>query len=267
MPSCSIQPSFVPATGTWYLNAGSCGHPEMCRKPCRFFLSGSCRAGFSCTYCHLDHERRKPHLHKHARELLLEMEAPTCLRMLLRVMRDRVPSLRFSAAAGDFLDTLESLCGRLINATDAGIQTESGMGMLVGAVRGLLFGSMIALVIKKFQQLEPCVVTRIEEALDKLHADIRASELAADEAASRIQGQCNVVDETNSMLWLWPMETLSARGVRAESSSLHQSDFALGPEERLASDGATPRMQAVPPVAFGNQHLAFRRNHNKIELR
>jgi len=33
-------------------NPGSYGHPEVCRKPCRFFFTTGCVEGDSCGYCH-----------------------------------------------------------------------------------------------------------------------------------------------------------------------------------------------------------------------
>eukprot|EP00930_Biecheleria_cincta_P045700 TRINITY_DN3149_c0_g2_i1.p1 TRINITY_DN3149_c0_g2~~TRINITY_DN3149_c0_g2_i1.p1 ORF type:complete len:308 (-),score=55.06 TRINITY_DN3149_c0_g2_i1:99-1022(-) len=260
MPSRSIQLSSLPATYAQYLNVGSCGHPEMCREPCLLFQRGRCHYESSCAYCHHCHHRTKTTMH--TQKLLSEMEVSTCLRILLRAMRDRVPSLRFAAAAGEFLETLESQCGRL-----AYIRRERVFKKQVFAFHALTFGSMISWFFRRAKNhLEPCAVTRIEEALEQLHVAIRAFEVAAAEAASRLQGEYIYVDAASSMLR--PMETLAADGValgvQAESDSLHQSDFALRPEEWLASDGTASRTQAVSPLAFESQHLAFSRNCNKI---
>eukprot|EP00439_Symbiodinium_sp_Y106_P052559 s5291_g7.t1 len=34
---------------------GSLGHPEVCRRPCIYFLAGHCENGNACAYCHLPH--------------------------------------------------------------------------------------------------------------------------------------------------------------------------------------------------------------------
>eukprot|EP00930_Biecheleria_cincta_P045705 TRINITY_DN3149_c0_g3_i4.p1 TRINITY_DN3149_c0_g3~~TRINITY_DN3149_c0_g3_i4.p1 ORF type:complete len:289 (-),score=42.04 TRINITY_DN3149_c0_g3_i4:68-934(-) len=267
MTLCSTQPSSLPAMDTCYLNVGSCGHPEMCREPCLLFQSGKCHRGSSCSFCHREHRRPKK-TPKHTHKLLSEMEVGTCLRKLLASMRVRVPSLHFATAAGEFLDTLESQCGGLIGANAAGIRREPVFKQQALVFHTLMFDSMISWFFSKARDhLEPFAVTRIEEAREQLRVAIIASELAADEAASSIQGECNSVCATKSMLR--PTETLAADavalGVEAESECLHQIGLALRPEEWLADDGAALKTKAASPVAFGSWHVAFPRNCNKID--
>eukprot|EP00930_Biecheleria_cincta_P090867 TRINITY_DN8034_c1_g1_i1.p1 TRINITY_DN8034_c1_g1~~TRINITY_DN8034_c1_g1_i1.p1 ORF type:complete len:290 (-),score=48.93 TRINITY_DN8034_c1_g1_i1:31-900(-) len=266
-PLCSIQPSVAPATHTWHLNVGSCGHPEMCRRRCLFFQEGGCRDGSSCNHCHF-HHRRPAQLDKRTRKLLSEMEADTCLRTLLEAMRDRVPSLRFAAAAWQFLDTLESQCDRRMNADGAGIRKGRADKRHVHAVQILALHSMIQLFQKRSKDhLEPCAVTQIEEALEQLYAAIRAADLAAYEETMRVQGEYNSFYASSSIFR--PTETLTADvvawGLQEESDSVHQTGGAPGPEEWLAADGKALTNQAVSPVAFRSQHLAVSRNRNKIQ--
>eukprot|EP00930_Biecheleria_cincta_P045704 TRINITY_DN3149_c0_g3_i3.p1 TRINITY_DN3149_c0_g3~~TRINITY_DN3149_c0_g3_i3.p1 ORF type:complete len:287 (-),score=36.90 TRINITY_DN3149_c0_g3_i3:207-1067(-) len=267
MTLCSTQPSSLPAMDTCYLNVGSCGHPEMCREPCLLFQSGKCHRGSSCSFCHREHRRPKK-TPKHTHKLLSEMEVGTCLRKLLASMRVRVPSLHFATAAGEFLDTLESQCGGLIGANAAGIRREPVFKQRVFVFHTLRFGLMISWFFRKVKDLlEPFAMTRIKEALAQFHVVIIASELAADEAASSIQGECNSAYATKPMFR--PKETLAARvvalGVEAKSESPHQSGVALIPEEWLADDGAAARTKAVSPVACESRNSSFHRNCNKID--
>ncbi|CAE7608156.1 unnamed protein product [Symbiodinium natans] len=39
-------------------NIGSIAHPQVCRRPCMFFLAGQCRNGVDCGFCHLPHNYR-----------------------------------------------------------------------------------------------------------------------------------------------------------------------------------------------------------------
>ena len=56
----SVLPSFLPAVPS----AGSLGHPEACRRPCIYFISGHCSSSDDCAYCHLPHTEKMPKLDK-----------------------------------------------------------------------------------------------------------------------------------------------------------------------------------------------------------
>ena len=45
----------------------SLGHPEACRRPCIYFISGHCANGEACAYCHLTHTEKVPKLDKKQR--------------------------------------------------------------------------------------------------------------------------------------------------------------------------------------------------------
>eukprot|EP00439_Symbiodinium_sp_Y106_P037546 s6453_g4.t1 len=46
---------------------GSRGHPDLCNRPCIFFVSGSCHLGSTCGHCHLAHPQRAARLDKRQR--------------------------------------------------------------------------------------------------------------------------------------------------------------------------------------------------------
>lgn len=54
-------------------NPGSFGHPEFCRRPCLFYINGSCKNGNSCVFCHVPHPKRATHLDKRGRETVKQM--------------------------------------------------------------------------------------------------------------------------------------------------------------------------------------------------
>ena len=49
---------------------GSLGHPEVCRRPCIYFIAGHCENGNTCDYCHMEHIEKTPKLDKRQRALI-----------------------------------------------------------------------------------------------------------------------------------------------------------------------------------------------------
>ncbi|CAK0809780.1 unnamed protein product [Prorocentrum cordatum] len=66
------------AMGASHQNAGSFGHPEMCVRPCLYFLRGQCTNGGACRFCHYQHPTRPVHLGRQHRKTLEAMTAVEC---------------------------------------------------------------------------------------------------------------------------------------------------------------------------------------------
>jgi len=201
-----VQPSYERASGTYPLSSeenwrchpsiGSSGHPEMCKRICMFFKRGNCQSGFDCKFCHLPHQQRESHLDKRKRELLSVVAAGTNLRMLMQSMRHRVLSLPYAAAALEFLNTLELLCGSLIDQDDAAILKHRDLRKLAHTLQGRRFSSLISMFLKQLEELlDSSTMNLVNEAVEKLEADILSSErLAADQAALRRQAEWQAQD-------------------------------------------------------------------------
>jgi len=71
-------------------NVGSLGHPELCKRPCLYFSKGACMNGTSCTFCHLPHPRRTPHLDKMNRQFMQAMPFEEYTSLILLVIREKV---------------------------------------------------------------------------------------------------------------------------------------------------------------------------------
>ncbi|CAJ1327903.1 unnamed protein product [Effrenium voratum] len=67
-------------------NAGSVGHPEVCRRPCVHLARGACRLGSACGYCHLPHFR-KENLDKMNRQVVQAMCEAQLLAAILPHLR------------------------------------------------------------------------------------------------------------------------------------------------------------------------------------
>jgi hypothetical protein len=106
-----------------HLNPGSCGHPEMCKRPCLYFPSGLCWNSRNCNFCHLPHRKRAVRLDKNLRNRLDDMTYPDRAALILPILQEKA-----HGAGG--LQTLEQLqrsigleyprLARLFSATGGG---------------------------------------------------------------------------------------------------------------------------------------------------
>lgn len=84
-------------------NPGSVGHPELCRRPCIYFLNGACENGSSCSFCHLPHSQRSQNLDKRHREQLRSLSENQRLLLILPLLVHRA---EISGLAPDMVELL-----------------------------------------------------------------------------------------------------------------------------------------------------------------
>lgn len=72
---------------------GSSGHPDLCQRPCIYFIKGQCQNGMECGYCHLGHAQRPFHLDKAQRDLIRNFEHHEVLALVLPFLRDRAQAI------------------------------------------------------------------------------------------------------------------------------------------------------------------------------
>ncbi|CAE7698139.1 unnamed protein product [Symbiodinium sp. CCMP2592] len=70
-------------------NAGSLGHPELCRKPCLFHERGECENGSACGYCHFQHLRRPAVPDRCQRSLIRRLSLPQLIVFVMPHVRTR----------------------------------------------------------------------------------------------------------------------------------------------------------------------------------
>ena len=86
---------------------GSLGHPDVCRRPCVYFKSGSCEHGSSCGFCHMEHTLRLPKLDKKQRELIRSFNKTEVLSIMLRYLRLVAAKQGFELQATEILKLVE----------------------------------------------------------------------------------------------------------------------------------------------------------------
>lgn len=86
---------------------GSLGHPDVCRRPCVYFKSGSCEHGSACGFCHMEHTLRLPKLDKKQRELIKSFNKTEVLLIMLRYLRLVAAKQGFELQATEILELVE----------------------------------------------------------------------------------------------------------------------------------------------------------------
>ena len=85
---------------------GSLGHPEVCRRPCIYFIAGHCENGNACAYCHMEHTEKTPKLDKRQRTIIQALTRPQLLGLVLHFCRSK-------AEQAGFLEEAEEILGML----------------------------------------------------------------------------------------------------------------------------------------------------------
>lgn len=96
-PSCvkSMAEAVRPTNVEVHLNPGSIGHPELCPRPCLYFMEGKCANGSTCDFCHLSHPKRPAHLDKRHREMIRDMPYTQCLGLVLPILKEKLQAMSF----------------------------------------------------------------------------------------------------------------------------------------------------------------------------
>lgn len=91
-------------------NPGSVGHPEVCGRACRFFVSGRCDQ-HNCTFCHLEHTGWDDGLHRAHRGHLQEMPAESAKALIIPILAEKVRAFDNTGETEAALQRLVAACG------------------------------------------------------------------------------------------------------------------------------------------------------------
>ncbi|CAE7942469.1 strG [Symbiodinium sp. KB8] len=85
-------------------SCGSRGHPDLCKRPCIYFVAGKCTTGEQCNYCHMPHGDRPAKLDKQQRQKFNLMGMREALLMLHRILTSNAAMNGFLPLAKESLD-------------------------------------------------------------------------------------------------------------------------------------------------------------------
>ena len=104
-----VEPEHPPILAEFFPllpSQGSLGHPEVCRRPCIYFIAGHCENGNACAYCHMEHTEKTPKLDKRQRTIIQALSRPQLLGLVLHFCRSKSEQAGFLEEAAEILGML-----------------------------------------------------------------------------------------------------------------------------------------------------------------
>mmetsp|Transcript_65758 Transcript_65758/g.118496 ORF Transcript_65758/g.118496 Transcript_65758/m.118496 type:complete len:268 (+) Transcript_65758:57-860(+) len=152
---------------------GSFGHPELCQRPCLFFMDGTCSSGSECRFCHLAHAKRPPHLDKRSRLLLSAMSFSEVQELVLPIILEKLNSMGCLQAvvviALNKLSASASYRGKYLQAPFPGVHKKRADN-LQGALRVMAVRALLSLLRKAAPDNAPETAS-LEELIQILEMD------------------------------------------------------------------------------------------------
>jgi len=150
---------------------GSLGHPEVCRRPCIYFIAGHCENGNACAYCHMEHVEKTPKLDKRQRTIIQSLSRPQLLALVMQFCRSKAEQAGFLEEAGEILGLLEA------EAAGAGplshLVSERDLRNLQKTLARMNFSNLIGLVTHQSANRAGCEspsADRLTTSLEQLRS-------------------------------------------------------------------------------------------------
>jgi len=175
------------------MNPGSIGHPELCPRPCLYFMAGMCSNGNDCEFCHMLHERRPAHLDKRHREMLKEIPFADCAAVALPHLRAKVVALGLGQSALRMLDVLAGEAKESTqNSNAGGRKSPRALRMLSLAMKSMHIRAILTTLHRVAAVNEPSACEDIGSLIHRLrcHIALRSAGCATDCTSCRSRGTC-----------------------------------------------------------------------------
>lgn len=160
-------------------NPGSAGHPELCKRPCLYFVAGQCSNGAACSFCHMGHSGRQAHLDKRNREKLKELPKELRFQVILEAMRVHVARFEFADAANEFFDDLEHCFHRregMIPEKEQKnheFEKDPTLKRLLSVLKTLPLSTLLSAINRSVKSADKDHIDeRIEEGIEKLRTEM-----------------------------------------------------------------------------------------------
>ncbi|CAK8986420.1 unnamed protein product [Durusdinium trenchii] len=149
--------------------SGSIGHPELCRRPCIFWMAGHCQNSAGCSFCHLTHEKKVAKPDKKQRSFLQSLSHREFFGLISHFCHEKATLLNITQEAGEVLKILQeeavfSLCPMNVP------------GHLLKVLAQMTFSHLITLAINSLAREEGhsmVTASRVSEEFDELRACMR----------------------------------------------------------------------------------------------
>mmetsp|Transcript_76205 Transcript_76205/g.214539 ORF Transcript_76205/g.214539 Transcript_76205/m.214539 type:complete len:380 (+) Transcript_76205:128-1267(+) len=154
----------VPPAGC---SRGSIGHPDLCNRPCLYFVTGTCANGSDCNFCHLAHPERSVHMDKRQREMLRRMSPQEWASLVLPIVRQRIEAVEKSPESQAMLADIAARCGIPIGSMPAATPHRS-LRLLVLTLRSMSLKALLSAMQRGLSQYGQQVEDMLEALLQHL---------------------------------------------------------------------------------------------------
>ncbi|CAE6968272.1 unnamed protein product [Symbiodinium natans] len=131
---------------------GSLGHPEVCRRPCIYFIAGHCENGQGCTFCHMEHAQKTPKLDKKQRHLIQCLSSAQFIELVMHTCRNKAEQAGFLEEAKAILDLMAEESGGAGPLAD--ILADRDLHHLKRMLARMTFSNLIGLVTNQSRNRE-----------------------------------------------------------------------------------------------------------------
>eukprot|EP00440_Ansanella_granifera_P010981 gb/GFBE01011910.1/.p1 GENE.gb/GFBE01011910.1/~~gb/GFBE01011910.1/.p1 ORF type:complete len:306 (+),score=31.81 gb/GFBE01011910.1/:1-918(+) len=131
-----------------WMNPGSLGHPEVCRRPCIFFGSGACGNRTTCGYCHLPHNQRPVHFDKRQRDFVQKLGDAERLELISKHLRQRAQSKGFLEEATEVLELISAWSQQLGPPAAVSMASHKDLAKLECLMGRMPFSTLLRVAIR-----------------------------------------------------------------------------------------------------------------------
>ncbi|CAK0874630.1 unnamed protein product [Prorocentrum cordatum] len=168
--------SLAASAGGANYNPGSRGHPEMCVRPCLYFLRGQCTNGDGCRFCHCPHPTRPVHLGRSHRKTLAAATTSECFDIMLPILERKMITLGLPTG------TLQLLAGQ--HCVDSGSRVKPRGLRTLEKVFAVLSMRMLLVVLERKVGAQN---SRDKTLLDALIVEVREAGFLVDIGEDKVQ--------------------------------------------------------------------------------
>ncbi|CAE7173955.1 unnamed protein product [Symbiodinium pilosum] len=145
---------------------GSLGHPEVCRRACINFLTGQCKEGGACAYCHMPHQgASKPG--RRLRALLQSLPRSQLCAIVLPHCQAKLEKAGLMDIGTDVLELLQEGCQDVAPLKEVAWSTPGELANLDRFLTKMKLSNLIGLVTRAADEPDP-----LFEAVEQLRMEL-----------------------------------------------------------------------------------------------
>lgn len=159
-------------------NPGTIGHPELCSRPCLYFVAGTCSNGDNCGFCHAPHSKRATHLDKRHREMVKTMTFNQRFLLIHGILQMKFEKLNVAREAIHVLAKLDALICKPHEADPEAKQRTKQFRTLQVALKSQSVRSLLMLLEHAPMPEDPSLCEMVQLLLQSVRIDTKRRDVS-----------------------------------------------------------------------------------------